>query len=167
MGYTVWPDGATGEALRAINEERRRQDELKAKGVFRFTCADDGLEPTEKLAVLMEEVGEVANAVLQLEGLNTRGDRAREVRKELIQAAAVCVAWIESIREDGVSFKTMDDGPLKCKCGNYLLERSGGIGLVDKGVYHSQQSCHPHCDGDHPEPPCESPQCWCKDETIK
>lgn len=92
MGYTIWPDGKTGEILSLINAERRRQDSR----AFSHTCADP-ISDLEKLPILMEEVGEVANALLQKVALNTVGDRRRDLQKELIQVAAVCTAWAESL----------------------------------------------------------------------
>jgi len=102
MGYLTGYDDANGSVLEDIRRERFRQDELKAKGAFKYTCADSDklINPFEKLAILMEEVGEVANACLQKGDLNTRGDRVKELRKELIQVAAVCAAWVESIDAD-------------------------------------------------------------------
>lgn len=80
--------------------ERERQDRLKAEGRFAFTCADrDGLHDTEKLAVLTEVVGEVARAVLELKSLvNASGNT--DLRAELVQVAAVAVAWLESLIGD-------------------------------------------------------------------
>lgn len=45
------------------------------------------------LAVLTEEVGEVANALIE------HGKSAVEVRAELVQVAAVACAWIEALDE--------------------------------------------------------------------
>jgi NTP pyrophosphatase (non-canonical NTP hydrolase) len=58
----------------AILQERRRQDELH---IWR--------KKTDRLAVLVEEVGEIAMA-LQGEG---------DLEDELVQLAAVCVRWLE------------------------------------------------------------------------
>lgn len=82
----------------AISDERARQDRMKAEGRFSKTCADDMPNPA-RLAVLVEEVGEVARAVLE------RGDaggeaydkHGKDIRKELIQVAAVAFAWIEGL----------------------------------------------------------------------
>ena len=77
--------------LAEIKTERRRQDN-KWGSQRRQT---DGLW----LAILSEEVGEVARAILE------DPSRPREftyiscnpdVHKELIQVAAVCVAWVEA-----------------------------------------------------------------------
>ena len=53
----------------------------------KFLVWDSTLD--RKNTVLGEEVGEVANAILEDDVLN--------LRNELIQVAAVCVAWIETL----------------------------------------------------------------------
>lgn len=83
------------EVIDLIQAERYRQEELKAAGRFPFTCADTpGLTTGQKVAVLAEECGEVARAALAADGLVKDGG---DVKKELIQVAAVCVAWLESL----------------------------------------------------------------------
>jgi hypothetical protein len=82
-----------------IDTERKRQDELKREGKFDFTCADadSGLDHVAASAILSEECGEVAREALAMAGLvRETGDPAR-LRKELIQVAAVAVAWIEAL----------------------------------------------------------------------
>lgn len=97
MGYTIWPDGPAGEVVEAIYKERRRQDDLKREGRFAYTCADPELTHGQKLAVLIEEVGEVARAIS--EDADVAHDKhGVELRKELIQVAAVAAAWAESLR---------------------------------------------------------------------
>lgn len=86
--------------LRLIARERIRQEEMKRSGRFQFTCADDELSNAEKMTILMEEVGEVAREVLTQEGRRLARDTigTREaLQKELIQVAAVSLAWIESL----------------------------------------------------------------------
>jgi NTP pyrophosphatase (non-canonical NTP hydrolase) len=52
-------------------------------------CSSDGVPVTVKMAVLTEECGEVSRAVL---------DRKPDsLRDELVQVAAVAVAWLESM----------------------------------------------------------------------
>jgi len=85
----------TREALGMVALERARQERLKADGKFPATCADAWMTPSEKLAVLVEEVGEVARHLCdahQPNNLNTQG-----LRDELTQVAAVAVAWLESL----------------------------------------------------------------------
>ena len=67
------------EVLEEVMEERKRQDELWGEQNH-----DDGIW----LAILVEEVGEVANDI---------NERSKELREELIQVAAVAVSWVESI----------------------------------------------------------------------
>ena len=75
--------------LALVERERERQEELKECGKFAATCADE-IPAGEKLAILVEEVGEVAREVCE------RGARA-ELLEELVQVAAVAVAWAESL----------------------------------------------------------------------
>ena len=67
------------EVLEEVMEERNRQDELWGEQNH-----DDGIW----LAILVEEVGEVANDI---------NERSKKLREELIQVAAVAVSWVESI----------------------------------------------------------------------
>lgn len=46
--------------------ERNKQDDLKAKGRFQYTCADPEAGHALCLAILIEEVGEAAQALLSL-----------------------------------------------------------------------------------------------------
>jgi len=78
--------------------ERRRQEQLKAEGRFSATAAD--MVDAEALAVLVEEVGEVARAVLEKQRL-ANDKHGKDLRKELVQTAAVCVAWLEGLDRDG------------------------------------------------------------------
>ena len=55
-------------------------------------CSSSQVEPMVKLAVLGEEFGEVARALLEPD---THGPR--ELYDELCQVAAVAVAWMESL----------------------------------------------------------------------
>jgi len=77
-------------ALRDVHEERLRQDDLISAGKIPWNCSDPDAPDGYKLAVLTEELGEVARAIL--EGSN--------LREELIQVAAVAVAWAEAIPPD-------------------------------------------------------------------
>lgn len=71
--------------LDEITQERRRQDDkwgtnrVLPSGVW--------------LAILMEEVGEVAESILE----NYEGKH--HLKNELTQVAAVCAAWAESLDE--------------------------------------------------------------------
>lgn len=79
-----------------ILEERQRQETLKARGKFQYTCADQEMSDSDRLAVLVEEIGEVARAVLEEQKLAHENQVKGGLREELIQVAAVCMAWIES-----------------------------------------------------------------------
>ena len=106
---------AASPSLMAVVRERLRQDELVRAGKFSWNCAFDGPTYSEKLAVLMEEVGEVAREVTEHiitrdkyaadEKLRVMPEHREEhfrerLKKELVQVAAVCVAWIEAIDRD-------------------------------------------------------------------
>lgn len=81
------------DIIEAILAERERQDSLKTSGHLKAICADD-IPNTVKLAALVEEVGEVARAILGREGWSRDGG---DLRQELVQVAAVCLAWLESL----------------------------------------------------------------------
>jgi hypothetical protein len=96
-------DIAHENAVNAIVSERRRQDQLKREGRFKFTCADEQMGNMERLACVMEEVGEVAAEELTLRRLTRDRDGGRKsfedptaLREEVTQVAALCLAWLES-----------------------------------------------------------------------
>ena len=76
----------------AIDAERRRQREQwggpHAWGVG--DCSSPHVPPAVKVAVLAEECGEVARALLD-------GDDPEQLVTELVQVAAVAVAWLEGL----------------------------------------------------------------------
>lgn len=87
-------------ALNTVRAERDRQEGLKAAGRFKYTCADVEMHDEERLAVLVEEVGETARVVLNRgRQLATGGEdgTTKKLREELAQVAAVAVAWIEAL----------------------------------------------------------------------
>lgn len=71
--------------------ERLRQDELFAEGAVIEN------DPFLWMAVLTEEVGEVAREVTGRTPLDRYTPKSNGLHKELIQVAAVAVAWLESI----------------------------------------------------------------------
>lgn len=86
----------------AIRRERHRQQRLFKEGTHLFTCSSPVACRARKFRVLLEEGGEVAKAVDQLELAESRESLAlpqykSEVLAELVQVAAVCVAWLESM----------------------------------------------------------------------
>lgn len=74
-----------------VSNERRRQEQLVEDGKFPWTCANLLAPDAYKLAVLVEEVGEVATALVV--------DQSN-LRLELIQVAAVAVAWAEALTSE-------------------------------------------------------------------
>ena len=82
-----------------IARERDRQEELRASGKFSATCAtareDGGMNDFQCFAVLGEEFGEVARAVC--EGISGNSEHRANLREELVQVAAVAVAWIQRL----------------------------------------------------------------------
>lgn len=88
------------DVLNDVHHECARQLELKASGRFRYTCADPEMTDPERLAVLMEEVGEAARAVLEMGNLANDTHRT-ELRKELVQVAAVAASWVAGMDRRG------------------------------------------------------------------
>lgn len=79
------------DVFAAIVEERRRQAE-KWGGLHRWgagDCSSRAVPDPVKAVVLAEECGEVARAVLDSD--------PESLRNELIQVAAVAVAWLEGM----------------------------------------------------------------------
>lgn len=79
---------------KAIAAERQRQRELLATGKIKEDVASPAMPAPAKFRVLFEECGEVAHAIDQVAH---HGLAVGNVHTELIQVAAVCVAWLESL----------------------------------------------------------------------
>lgn len=79
-----------------ILDERARQERLRAEGKFTHTAASPDLPDGYRLTALVEEVGEAAEAVLERNGFIGK-PKGTDLRKELVQVAAVAVAWIEAL----------------------------------------------------------------------
>ncbi len=98
-GYQI-PSGV----LNRIWLERLRQQNLLKIGKHPFTCATAGIPIERKLAILTEEVGEVARAVNELIAGHPFDHRRvkikAELHKEITQVAAVAVAWLESLEQE-------------------------------------------------------------------
>lgn len=99
MSYLQGYDDDMGECLEAIRKERFRQEDLKAKGKFKYSCADQEMTHAERLSVLMEEVGEASHEVNEMIGKDREyaGSKRKELWDELVQVAAVATAWLEAI----------------------------------------------------------------------
>lgn len=103
-----------------IVTERYRQARLIGEGKFDRDMADPALAPSEKLTVLSEEFGEVAEIIadsLTTAAARRAGPDVAHLREELIQLAACCVGWVEQL--DGVdpirvaSLPYQDSDPLQ------------------------------------------------------
>lgn len=99
---TVKNSPAMLEVFAKIAAERVRQRELFAAGKITFDCASVFPDDNRKLRVLIEAVGEVAQDLDRLEGC--RDNRAarferEDFEKDLVQVAAVAVAWLESLQD--------------------------------------------------------------------
>lgn len=84
----------------AIVTERLRQEERwgGSHGWGEGSCSSLTLPDIVKAAVLGEEAGEVQRAVL---------DRDPNLKEELVQVAAVAVAWLESIDVPGSDYSVV------------------------------------------------------------
>jgi hypothetical protein len=104
----------TNTVLAHVCAERLRQDDLVKAGKFLWNCGTRGISYEKKLAVLGEEFGEVSREIVEW-GITTdkyaadpvllkmpphreQHYRAR-IREELIQLAACCVAFAETLDE--------------------------------------------------------------------
>lgn len=85
--------------LSLVVDERERQDRLKDQGRFKYTCSDPEMTHPERLAVLVEEVGEAGHEVNEAIGGHRPLD-LQKLRKELVEVAAVTVAWIEAVERE-------------------------------------------------------------------
>lgn len=84
--------------LAEVSDERLRQEALKLAGRFTHTCAD-AMPDGARVAVLGEEFGEVCRAVLEsgTAGTTSQDVHGKALRAELVQVAAVAIAWIEGL----------------------------------------------------------------------
>ena len=85
------------EIFKAISNERDRQEQK---------WGEQNHSDLKWLAILMEEVGEVAQTILQREEKNHPTKSCNKLafklrNEELEQVAAVCIAWMEKLARDG------------------------------------------------------------------
>ena len=117
------------EVFAAIARERVRQRELLLAGNITFDVASPIPDDNRKLRVLVEEVGEVAEAMDRLEqnAPNKRQHRIARanIREELIQVAAVAVAWLESLEfaDQNRCIKNECVYPGHCNCPACVMDR--------------------------------------------
>jgi hypothetical protein len=89
------------KALTMVMAERERQNTLKKEGRFKYTLNDASIQESEKLACLVEEIGEISRNVLSRSYLVSDGDRTNaSLLVELSQVAALSCAWMERLIED-------------------------------------------------------------------
>lgn len=106
----------TVEILDLVASERGNQERLKVEGRFVYSCADLEISHAECLTVLAEEMGECAHEVNEGIGAGREIDK-RRLLKELIQVAAVAVAWAEKTKleiESGEQRDTVVPEPSNC-----------------------------------------------------
>lgn len=82
-------------ALAGVRNERYRQVRLKEQG--RFTHTPDEVSLERGYLMLAEEFGEVSTAIQSVNGSVQEELTLKDVRKELIQVAAIAVAMVEGI----------------------------------------------------------------------
>lgn len=77
-----------------IRKEILRQLDLQQAGKFKHIAFDAGCSNEMRLAMLMEEVGEVARGLQHADWTN--------LKDELIQVAAIATSWVARLDENGV-----------------------------------------------------------------
>ncbi len=83
-------------AMKDVRIERERQETL-VRVKFEYTCADPTIPDIRKLSVLAEEFGEAARHVSDFDSSIPKIRAKAALREELIQIAAVAVAWVEGL----------------------------------------------------------------------
>lgn len=100
-----------------IDAERDRQD-AKFGWIGSPTSILPGDDEYAKLAVLGEEYGEVSRELLESAFAGVQGTTPH-LEEELVQCAAVCVAWVEAIREK------RGTAAMQGRCVHYGIEVGG------------------------------------------
>lgn len=78
------------QVLEAIELERQRQKALLYQGKIKGTAAEIYLLDTDRYLMLARQTGKLAHAI------SMEADLAL-IRSELVQTAAICVAWCEAL----------------------------------------------------------------------
>ena len=76
--------------LTLVLDERARQEKLYATGELDWIASRPECPNDLRLAALVEEIGEVARAY-------QNGAEGKDLQTELVQVAAVALAWLEGI----------------------------------------------------------------------
>ncbi len=153
------------KVLKAVRDERHRQEVLLLQGKFPWSCDNVEVTDIKKLGVLAEEFGKAVKEAAQIqeqydrnypgEDLNLINDNiARAVRRrrkllrtELIQVAAVCVAWCEAL--DTLTTAEHIYSDVKAKIGDIVYGRFTG----KRGKIHSVHPSGVHVWWDGSEKP--------------
>jgi len=104
-----WLELGDVPAVEEVYGERVRQRALFLMGGIHFDCASPKVNNRRKYRVLFEEAGEVAKALDLVERQDTPWNR-HQLRAELVQVAAVAVAWLESLTQSQISDLKSQDG---------------------------------------------------------
>jgi hypothetical protein len=83
--------------LALVEKERELQHRSIEAMNLPVDCADQEVPNAHKLAVLVEEVGEVAKSLIEFDAPGFENVAAQTLFSELIQVAAVACAWAESL----------------------------------------------------------------------
>jgi hypothetical protein len=99
---------STEDILVEVFRERVRQELAHLDGKHPIRIADPYTHNGFRTAVLLEEVGEVAHEVNEMLGEqakhgNWSRQRETNLKKELIQVAAVAVAWVRGLENEDES----------------------------------------------------------------
>jgi NTP pyrophosphatase (non-canonical NTP hydrolase) len=100
MKGQVMAKSSTEGVLQDVLAERQRQ--IESWGMTKGDCAQPSTPDTRRLGILTEEVGEVAELVND-DGIISDRPRAvvvKDLYEELIQVAAVAVAWCEGLTRE-------------------------------------------------------------------
>jgi HAMP domain-containing protein len=85
------------EVMEDIATERARVRRLIKAGKFRDSLDSTALSGSDKLAIVTEELGEVAKEVVEMrEDRDYSLTRRRKLRTELTQLAGTAIAWLRT-----------------------------------------------------------------------
>ena len=87
-------DSAIGDIFTRIERERERQ--IAKFGAYQY----EEISEEACLAVLTEEVGEVAHVLNDLRVGNVTPGTYAQLEAELVRTATVCVAWLQALGAD-------------------------------------------------------------------
>lgn len=95
------PSRRQARVIQDILHERQRQEELReVEKRFTHTAATPGISNADRLAIITEEVGEVARTVLGLRRIVT-SPGPYSLREEVLHVASTAFAWLEMMETVG------------------------------------------------------------------